>query len=168
MKKSSGIMRRKIRMAVFDFDGVMTDNRVLLDEDGKESVFVSRADGMGINMFKSQGIECMILSTEKNPVVRKRAEKLNINVLQGIDDKREVLKKYAEEREIALRDILYVGNDANDLGVMQIVGLTAAPVDACEDVKKEADILLKTRGGYGVVRELADYLSNGWLEYHLK
>ena len=154
-------MIRTIKMVVFDFDGVMTDNRVLMDENGKESVFVSRADGMGINMLKSYGIDCVILSTEKNPVVSKRAEKLNISVLQGIDDKCMALKSYVGSREIALRDILYVGNDINDLGIMEIVGATAVPADAYEVVKQKADILLKTKGGYGVVRELADYFSGG-------
>lgn len=157
-----------IKLVVFDFDGVMTDNRVLVDENGKESVFVSRADGMGINMLKTQGIECMILSTEKNPVVSKRAEKLKIKVIQGIDDKRKVLKRYAQEQEIELQNILYVGNDINDLDVMQIVGVTATPADAYEIVKNKADILLETKGGYGIVRELADYLSNGYVNYKLK
>lgn len=161
-------MKHIIKMVVFDFDGVMTDNRVLVDENGKESVFVSRADGMGINMLKAQGIECMILSTEKNPVVSKRAEKLKINVIQGIDDKREVLKRYAYEQGIELQNILYIGNDINDLDVMQIVGRTAVPADAYEIVKKKTDILLKTKGGHGVVRELAEYLSNGYLNYDLK
>ncbi len=155
-------MKNLIKLMVLDFDGVMTDNRVLVDENGKESVFVNRADGMGINLLKSYGIQCMILSTEKNPVVSKRAEKLNISVLQGIEDKCDALKNYAELQGIALQDILYVGNDINDLSVMQIVGVTAVPADAYEIVKEKADILLKTKGGYGVVRELADYFMNGY------
>lgn len=154
-------------MAVFDFDGVMTDNRVLVDEDGKESVFVSRADGMGINMLKEQGIECMILSTEKNPVVSRRAEKLKIEVIQGSDDKLHTLQKYVKERGIELRDILYVGNDINDLEVMQAVGITAVPADAYDVVKKKADIVLRANGGYGVVRELAEFIAEGHLQVFL-
>ncbi len=161
-------MKNMIRMAVFDFDGVMTDNRVLVNEDGKESVFVSRADGMGINMLKEQGIECMILSTEKNPVVSRRAEKLKIEVIQGSDDKLCTLQKYIKERGIELRDILYVGNDINDLEVMQAVGITAVPADAYDVVKKKADIVLNANGGYGVVRELAGFIAEGHLQEFLR
>lgn len=157
-------MNEGIKMIVFDFDGVLTDNRVLFDENGKESVFVSRADGMGINMLKSIGIECMILSTEKNPVVSKRAEKLKINVIQGVEHKKETLKSYAQDRGIALRNILYVGNDLNDFDVMQIVGVTAVPADAYDIVKRDADIVLKTKGGYGVARELAEYFTKSCSE----
>lgn len=157
-EKVLNLDRHQIEMLVFDFDGVMTDNRVLIDECGKESVFVSRADGMGINMLKEAGFECMILSTEKNPVVGKRAEKLKMNVIQGVEDKKEVLKNYAEGRGIDLKNILYVGNDINDLGALRIAGISAVPADAYDIVKNEADIVLETKGGYGVVRELAEYL----------
>lgn len=148
----------QIELIVFDFDGVMTDNRVLVDECGKESVFVSRADGMGINMLKEAGFECMILSTEQNPVVGKRAEKLKMNVIQGVENKKEVLKQYVEGRGIDLKNILYVGNDVNDLGAIRIAGISAVPADAYDIVKNEADIVFETKGGYGVVRELAEYL----------
>lgn len=150
---------QQIEMLVFDFDGVMTDNRVLVDECGKESVFVSRADGMGINMLKEAGFECMILSTEQNPVVGKRAEKLKINVIQGVGNKKEVLCQYVKSRGIDLKNILYVGNDVNDLEAMQTVGISVVPSDAYDIVKNEADVVLDTRGGYGVVRELAEYLA---------
>ncbi len=153
-------MNESIKLIVFDFDGVMTDNRVLVDENGIESVFVSRADGQGINMLKAQGIECMILSTEKNSVVSRRAEKLQVEVIQGTQDKRKTLENYINKRGLNLREILYVGNDINDLEVMKIVGISAAPADAYEEVKKEAKLQLKTRGGYGVARELAEYLSD--------
>lgn len=153
-------MKRIIKMVVFDFDGVLTDNRVLIDENGKESVFVSRADGMGINMLKSKGIKCLILSTEKNPIVSTRAKKLEIDVIQGVNDKKDALRNYSQNCGIDLQDILYVGNDINDLEVMKIVGLTAVPSDAYEVVKETANILLKTKGGYGVARELAEYFSD--------
>ncbi len=153
-------MNHTIKMVVFDFDGVLTDNRVLIDEDGKESVFVSRADGMGINMLKSKGIKCLILSTEKNPIVSTRAKKLEIDVIQGVDNKKDILRNYSQNCGIDLQNILYVGNDINDLEVMKIVGLTAVPSDAYEVVKKNANILLETKGGYGVARELAEYFSD--------
>lgn len=147
-----------IKLIVFDFDGVMTDNRVLVSEDGVESVFVSRADGMGVLILKQKGIPMVILSTEKNKVVSTRAEKLNIPVLQGVDKKEEVLAAYCESRHIALDKVLYVGNDINDLAAMKLCGTVAVPQDAHECVKDIADIILETNGGYGVVRELADLL----------
>lgn len=158
---------KKIKLVVSDFDGVMTDNRILMDETGKESVFFSRADGMGINIIKDLNIPFLILSTEQNPVVGKRAEKLKVEVLQGIINKEKALINYCLEREILLQDVLYIGNDINDLEVMKIVGICVVPSDAYEVVKQIADIKLKTQGGFGVIRELADLLKSHNIDYYI-
>lgn len=155
------IQLKNVKYIFSDFDGVMTDNRVLVGEDGKESVMVSRADGMGIKLIREKGIEIIIMSTETNPVVTARAKKLNISALQSIKDKGLVLKEYCETQNINLSDVMYVGNDINDLSAMEAAGYKVVPNDAYEQVKKIADIVLKTKGGYGVFRELAELIDEG-------
>ena len=146
------------KLIVSDFDGVMTDNRVIVNEKGEESVIVSRADGMGISMIKKHGIEFIIMSTETNPVVTMRAKKLKIQVLQSVEDKGTALKNYCEERNIELSDVMYIGNDINDLPAMQLAGYRVVPNDAYKQVKEIANIILETNGGYGVIRELAELI----------
>lgn len=145
---------------VFDFDGVMTDNRVIVNEYGEESVIVNRADGLGINAIRQYGIPMMILSTETNKVVVARAQKLKIPVLHGVDDKATILREYCESKNIEMNRVLYVGNDINDFEAMSLVGMKVVPSDAHICVKKIADIILNTPGGGGVVRELADLITD--------
>ena len=85
-------MNNKIDIIIYDFDGVMTNNKVYVDQNGNETVQVNRADGLGISEIKKLGIEQIIISTEKNPVVVKRAEKLGISCMQGIENKKAALK----------------------------------------------------------------------------
>jgi YrbI family 3-deoxy-D-manno-octulosonate 8-phosphate phosphatase len=147
-------------LIIYDFDGVMTDNRVILREDGLESVIVNRSDGLAVEMIKDMGIRQMILSKEKNKVVETRAKKLDIPVLQGIDNKKEALVRYCLSEGINLQSVAYIGNDLNDLEVMKVVGFPACPSDACKEVKKISRVVFKAAGGAGVVRELLDHLIN--------
>ena len=105
---------QNIKLIVSDFDGVMTDNRVLIDESGKEAVYVSRADGQAIHLLKSVGVDLAIMSTEINGVVAKRAEKLKVECIQSVINKRECLDNYCRKRGIPLNNVAYVGNDIND------------------------------------------------------
>lgn len=146
---------KEIKLVVSDFDGVMTDNRVLIDENGKESVFVSRADGQGIRMLNSMGIKLVIMSTEANEVVMKRAEKLKVECIQNIHDKAECLKAYCCKEELPLERVAYIGNDINDYKAMHLAGVKIAPGDAYEEVKEIADYITMVNGGYGVIREVA-------------
>lgn len=146
------------KLVVYDFDGVMTDNKVILSEDGIESVVVNRSDGLAVNKLKSYGILQVILSTEENKVVAKRAQKLDIPVIQGISDKGESLRRYCRENSISLKDVVYVGNDLNDLQAMKSVGYPVCPSDACKEVRAICSIVLNAVGGDGVVRELLDYI----------
>ena len=152
------LKREDIELIVFDFDGVMTDNRAILDEDGKESVMVSRADGLGVSILKQKNIKMLILSTEKNKVVSRRAEKLSIPVMQGVDKKELALSEYCEENLISPAKVLYVGNDINDLEAMKLCGKVVVPNDAHGSVKNIADIVLTVNGGHGVARELAELI----------
>lgn len=150
---------RKIRLVVSDFDGVMTDNRVLVDENGKESVMVSRADGQGINTLRELGIEVVILSTETNGVVTARAKKLGVVCIQSVNDKGKALSEYCVSQSIDLSQTAYIGNDINDYGAMKMAGLKIAPKDAYSEIKDVADIVTETMGGFGVIREIAGIFS---------
>jgi 3-deoxy-D-manno-octulosonate 8-phosphate phosphatase (KDO 8-P phosphatase) len=141
---------------VFDFDGVLTNNLVQMDENGKESVSCSRADGLAFDVLRKLNKPAYILSTEKNLVVKARAKKLNIPAIQGVADKVEAIKKLADECRYNLNNILYVGNDLNDYLVMQLCGYSACPADSHPKFKHMSDICLNTNGGNGVVRELLE------------
>ena len=141
---------------VFDFDGVLTNNLVHLDQDGKEWVSCSRADGLAFDVLRKLNKPAFILSTEKNPVVSARAKKLKIQALQGISNKVDALINLVETNNFHFENILYVGNDLNDYRVMQLCGYTACPADSHEKIKQLSTITLKTNGGDGVVRELLE------------
>ncbi|MCK2037783.1 acylneuraminate cytidylyltransferase [Microbacterium sp. SSW1-49] len=150
------VERIAVQAVVTDFDGVHTDDTALVDADGRERVRVSREDGMGVALLRRAGLPMLILSTEVNPVVRSRAEKLRVPVLHGIDDKESALRGWAEEVGVALHDIAYLGNDVNDLPAMRIVGWPVAVADAHPLVLEEARVVLTRRGGHGAVRELIE------------
>lgn len=141
---------------VTDFDGVHTDDRVHVDADGREQVRVSRADGMGVALLRRAGIPVLILSTETNPVVTARAEKLRVEVQQGVGQKAPVLRAWAEARGIPLSRIAYIGNDVNDLECLEIVGWPVAVPDAHPLVLAAARTTVDRPGGSGAVRDLAD------------
>ena len=150
----------KIKCLIFDFDGVMTDNKVIVFDDGKEAVICNRGDGQGINILKKLGYKMMILSTETNSVVKFRAEKLGLEVIQGSKNKKKDLLNWLKTQEYSLNEIGYVGNDINDLEVMQVVGLKISPADATSEILEISDIITKKNGGDGVIRELANILKN--------
>ncbi len=148
----------EVRLVVFDFDGVMTDNRVWVDGEGHEYVAASRGDGMGLVRLRQAGVELMVLSTEVNPVVAARCRKLDIPYVQGIQDKAEALRSLLVKRGLDPSQVVFVGNDVNDLACFEIAGCAAAPADAEPEVLRQADLLLSRRGGHGAVRELCDLL----------
>ena len=148
-----------LKLIVYDFDGVMTDNKVYVDQNGNEMVQVNRADGLGVSEIKKLGIEQIIISTEQNPVVSARAKKLDIPCLQGIENKKDALVSYYRENNITLDKVAYVGNDINDKEAMEISGVTFCPSDAHESIKAISDYVLKTKGGQGVIRELLDLIT---------
>ncbi|WP_419786188.1 HAD hydrolase family protein [Pseudodesulfovibrio sp.] len=151
----------RVRLAVYDFDGVMTDNRVIVDQDGRESVAANRSDGLAVGMIRSLGVEQCILSTEVNPVVRARAEKIGLPCTHGVGDKASVLIALAAERFVSLSDVLYVGNDVNDRDAMGLAGFKVAPADAHAEILALADYVTEAAGGHGVIRELYDVLAAG-------
>ncbi|MFI6598270.1 N-acetylneuraminate synthase family protein [Nonomuraea sp. NPDC050536] len=141
---------------ITDFDGVHTDDRAYVDSDGREMVLVSRSDGMGIALLRRSGVKLLVMSTEHNPVVAARARKLGVPVLQGLAEKRTVLRDWLTIEGLDPARVAYVGNDVNDLGPMAEVGWPIAVPDAHPRVRAAARVVLSKPGGAGAVRELCD------------
>lgn len=150
----------RLQMMVFDFDGVFTDNRVLVLEDGTEGVFCSRADGFGLEAVRKLGIELAVLSKERNPVVSARCKKLNLPCIQACDTKAEVLRSETEKLGIPLSDVAYMGNDINDLECLKIVGFPVCVADSYPEVLAVASYVTKAGGGHGAVREFCDFVAD--------
>ncbi|WP_405991304.1 cytidylyltransferase domain-containing protein [Streptomyces sp. NBC_00986] len=147
-----------IDAVVLDFDGTQTDDRVLIDSDGREFVSVHRGDGLGIAALRKSGLKMLILSSEQNPVVAARARKLQLPVLHGIDRKDLALKQWCEEQGIAPERVLYVGNDVNDLPCFALVGWPVAVASAHDVVRGAARAVTTVAGGDGAVREIASWI----------
>lgn len=152
------VVPHDVRLVVFDFDGVMTNNTVLTLEDGKEGVLCSRADGAGLALLREAGIDAMVLSSEANPVVARRCEKLGVPCMQGVRDKATELRRAIAERGLHPSQVVYVGNDLNDLDCMHIAGCSVAVADAHPVVRQAAAITLTRKGGEGAVREICELL----------
>jgi YrbI family 3-deoxy-D-manno-octulosonate 8-phosphate phosphatase len=148
------IYGKEIELIVTDFDGVLTDNRVLVDEDGKEAVWCNRSDGLAIEMFKKEGVEVIVISKEKNPVVAQRCKKLDIEYYQGIDKKIDLFKQVVAEKKKNMKNVCYIGNDSNDVDCLKEAGLAIVPADAYDEAKKVADHITKANGGEGILREI--------------
>ena len=148
----------QIKAVVFDFDGVFTDNRVIVSTTGEEFVICDRGDGMGTNLLAAAGIKMLILSKEKNAVVTSRGKKLNIEVIQGCDDKLPELIKWLQKNNVDAKQAAYIGNDINDLECLSHVEVAVIPADAHPSVIKTATWILQHNGGRGAIREFADVL----------
>ncbi len=156
--RKSRPLPEKVGLVVFDFDGVMTDNRVWVDADGRELVSANRGDGWGVARLKEAGVQLMVLSTETDAVVTARCRKLGIETVQGIQDKEKGLLEFMESRGIDANLTIYLGNDVNDVVCFPLVACALVVADAHSEAKAQADIILTKRGGQGAVRELCDIL----------
>ena len=155
----SKISNTKIPKILFtDFDGCLTDDRVWLNLDGEEFVAANRKDGLAVKRLKNLGIQVVIASTETNKVVLARGNKMGVDVLQGLADKAEAIEQYLEQKNLSWNDIWYIGNDVNDLGAIKRSNLSICPADAVKKVRKSVDVVLKTKGGYGILSEIATLL----------
>jgi len=150
----------RIDLLALDFDGVVTDNRVWVDEKGREMVAAYRSDSLIINQLKQAGVQVVILSSEVNPVVAARAKKMGVEAVHGVNihEKGDVLKELLAERKIDPAHVVYVGNDINDLPCFDLVGWSVAVADALPEVVRAADYVLSKPGGHGAVRELCDLI----------
>ena len=159
-----GRMRRSIpsqvKLLVLDFDGVLTDNRVWVDQDGRESVAANRSDSLWLSLLRDKGVVVYVLSKETNPVVAARCRKMNIPFIQGEDNKETALKNLMERLGVQPSQSVYCGNDINDLPCFPLVGWAVAVADAVPEVARQADYVLARSGGFGAVRELCEMIIN--------
>ena len=159
-KRLRRAMPKKIELIICDFDGVITDNRVWVDQDGNESIAAYRSDSLRIREMKELGIEVMILSSEPNPVVVARAKKMGVDAIHGvgIHEKGRVMREVLERKNVRAENVIYIGNDRNDLPCFEIAGWSVAVADAYPEVTRAADHVLTRAGGRGALRELCDLI----------
>ena len=149
---------RQVKLVVFDFDGVLTDNRVIVGQDGSEYVVCSRADGIGLDLIRRLGIDSLVLSTEQNPVVKARADKLGVECVHGCDEKWQTLRSILDERGLSRNAVGYMGNDVNDLECLENVAFPIVVADAHPVVRRVAKLVTIRPGGRGAVRELCELI----------
>jgi 3-deoxy-D-manno-octulosonate 8-phosphate phosphatase (KDO 8-P phosphatase) len=150
---------RDVEILGIDFDGVMTDNKVYVFEDGREAVVCSRLEGYGLRAAAATGVYCFIMSTEENPVVTARAKKLKIDCQQNIPDKVAAFTKVLEERGLSFAQAAFIGNDTNDKGVLELVHLPISVSDSHEVLDTIETFRTKRVGGNGAVREACDAIA---------
>ena len=170
MKSISKIYWRNIHTLVFDFDGIFTDNKVYVDQNGVESVKCDRSDGLALDLLRefikknNWDLEYFILSTEKNTVVKQRAKKMKIKCHQGISCKVNFLKEYISNRfdnDISFSSgILYLGNDINDYEAIIFSGYSISPANSHITIKKVCNYVYEESGGDGFVRAVIESLIN--------
>jgi N-acylneuraminate cytidylyltransferase len=164
MVMPDGKLRRplpgKIELIICDFDGVLTDNRVWTDQDGREMVAAFRSDSLRMGELREKGMDVMILSSEVNPAVAARAKKIGVEAVHGVglQDKGRALRQVLEQKNVKAENVVYVGNDLNDLPCFEIAGWSVAVADAYPEVIRAADHVLSKPGGYGALRELCDLI----------
>jgi YrbI family 3-deoxy-D-manno-octulosonate 8-phosphate phosphatase len=147
-----------VRALVMDFDGVFTDNRVFLTEDGVETVVCSRSDGAGIAMARARGLPMLVISAETNPVVASRCKKLGLPYHQGVDNKLGILVNWCQKNNIPISQTVYLGNDEGDASCLKAAGCGVVVADAYPSVGINADLRLDTPGGHGAIREIIDLI----------
>ena len=146
---------KHLKIFFVDFDGVLTNNKVIVNEKGIESVICSRSDSLYSEMIKKDFlVDIIIISSEKNNVVKSRARKMNLSCAHGVDDKYKYIKKYIKGKNLKFKNLAYIGNDLNDYKAMKNCYIRVCPSDAVPEIKKISNLILKTCGGDGVLREV--------------
>jgi 3-deoxy-D-manno-octulosonate 8-phosphate phosphatase (KDO 8-P phosphatase) len=159
-KPTPSLLKRlkPIRLLVLDFDGVFTNNQVLVFEDGSEAALCNRSDGLGIGMLRDLGkVQIAVLTAEVAQIARRRCDKLKIDCVQVYKHKLPALEQMLKDRNIPRRAAAFVGNDVNDIPCMNHVALAIAVADAWPEVRKAAHAVTTRRGGEGAVREITDW-----------
>ncbi len=146
-----------IKMFLTDCDGCLTDGGMYYSENGDELKKFNARDGMAFSMLKEKGIITGIITGENVNLNRRRAEKLQLDIIEsGCRDKLSVVSALCRKRGIALNNVVYVGDDINDVSVISAVGWGCAPADACKEAKASAKYITKSIGGQGVIREIVE------------
>ena len=156
--KNNFSSQKKPTVIFTDFDGCLTDDRVIVNEHGEEFVSANRKDGLATKRLKDLGIKIVITSTETNKVVLARGNKMGVEVLQGLSDKAQAINDYLVKNKLTWEESWYIGNDVNDLGAINKAKFSLCPSDAVEKVIDSVDYVLKTKGGFGILSEIVTEL----------
>lgn len=156
--KNNFSSQKKPTIIFTDFDGCLTDDRVIVNEHGEEFVSANRKDGLATKRLKDLGIKIVITSTETNKVVLARGNKMGVEVLQGLSDKAQAIDDYLVKNKLTWEESWYIGNDVNDLGAINKAKFSLCPSDAVEKVIDSVDYVLKTKGGFGILSEIVTEL----------
>jgi len=149
----------KIRLLVLDFDGVLTDNKVYVRDDGKEMICCSRSDGLGIELLRDK-INIVVISRETNKIVEARCKKLKIQSFSSVKDKVSLLRNIVQKQKVKISEVCYLGNDISDIDCVKLAGIGCAVNDSHPDLLKAADYVTKRKGGNGAAREVCDLILN--------
>lgn len=150
---------REIRLLLLDVDGVMTDGRIIYDNQGNELKAFDVKDGHGLKLLQRAGIQVGIITGRQSQVVVRRAEELGISlVYQGAKDKRVPFAEILDRLGLQPEQVAYAGDDLVDLPILRRVGFAATVADAVDEIKPHVDLITRRRGGRGAVREICDYL----------
>ncbi|MBP5469913.1 MAG: N-acylneuraminate cytidylyltransferase [Candidatus Riflebacteria bacterium] len=151
----------EIKMFLTDCDGCLTDAVMYYSVFGDELKKFNTRDGMGFKLLREKGILTGIITGEKVELNRRRANKLKLDILElGCSNKVETVKHLCHKHNISLDNVLYIGDDINDIEVMKIVGYSCCPADAMPEVKAIANYVAKSKGGEGVIREIVEHILN--------
>ncbi len=146
-----------IKIFLSDCDGVLTDGGMYYFNDGNEAKKFNTRDGMAFKILREKNIKIGIITGEDTNIVVQRAKKLKMDILyKGIKNKEKVLKEISEIYNVSYEQIAYVGDDINDMGVIENVGLSFCPNDAHKKIKRKANYVTRAKGGQGVIREIVD------------
>jgi len=150
---------KKIKLLITDVDGVLTDNGLYYTEDGLVMKKFNVKDGMGVVLLRKVGIKTGIISTDGSEIIKKRAERLKMDfVYTGTWEKELKMNEICEVMNISKEEVAFIGDDVNDIGIINEAGLTACPADAVPEIKNMVDLVLEKKGGEGVFRELTELI----------
>lgn len=159
MKEEIKRKAEKIKLIALDVDGVLTDGRIILTNDGDELKCFHSRDGQGIKLAQESGVKFALITGRKSKLVDYRARELDINeVYQDVDDKVSVFRALLHKYDLESNQCVYIGDDVGDLALLKKVGLAITVADGVKEVKEVVDYITKREGGKGAVREAIDLI----------
>jgi len=148
---------KKVRLVILDVDGVLTDGRIIMDEEGRELRCFDVKDGFGVRALVEMGVRVAVISGRKAPCVERRVRQLGItDIYQGVFEKRDPFRQLLKKYDLTPQETLFVADDVYDLPLFEEVGVKVAVADAVEAVRQMADWVTQNPGGRGAVREVAE------------
>jgi YrbI family 3-deoxy-D-manno-octulosonate 8-phosphate phosphatase len=151
----------KIKLLLTDVDGVLTDGGLYYSNEGIIFKKFNVKDGMAVYLLKKAGIKCGVISSDKSDIIKKRAERLKMDfAITGVWEKKTEAENLCRKLEITLNEVAFIGDDINDIPLLETVGFSICPADAVEPVRNIVDSVSHIPGGYGVFRQIADMILN--------